>query len=298
MMLVLVLSDCPQKLRGDVTKWLFEINTGVYVGNLSARVRDELWERICESLKDGRASMVYHTQGEQHLDFRVHNSRTWKPVDIDGIKLMKRLDILNNSGDCEENAFKSGFSKAAKYVKLNGVARSRERTGEGERYIVVDLETTGISAIHNHIIEIGAILFENGIVEEEFSCLVKINDSIPKEISNLTGITDELLNEQGIGVEEALKKFKEFIGEEHLLAYNASFDMSFLQAALRINQMDPITNRWTDINSKAKRKIGHLSDYKLATVAQHLDLEVKDQHRAIPDCYLAMGVYEKLKEKR
>ena len=51
------MTDCPPGLRGDVSKWLFEINTGVYVGSLSARVRDALWSRICENLSAGRATM-------------------------------------------------------------------------------------------------------------------------------------------------------------------------------------------------------------------------------------------------
>ena len=49
-MIVITLTDCPPKLRGDLSKWLCEINTGVYVGNLSGRVRDELWERVCSNL--------------------------------------------------------------------------------------------------------------------------------------------------------------------------------------------------------------------------------------------------------
>lgn len=58
-MIVLSLSNCPPKLRGDLSKWLVEINAGVYVGRVSARVRDELWQRVCENLRDGRATMVF-----------------------------------------------------------------------------------------------------------------------------------------------------------------------------------------------------------------------------------------------
>ena len=50
-MVVVVLTDCPPKLRGDLSKWFFEINTGVYVGNVSARVRERIWKRICENIK-------------------------------------------------------------------------------------------------------------------------------------------------------------------------------------------------------------------------------------------------------
>ena len=58
-MLVITLTNCPPSLRGDLTGWLFEINTGIYVGNVSARVRDELWKRICNNIKNGNATMVY-----------------------------------------------------------------------------------------------------------------------------------------------------------------------------------------------------------------------------------------------
>ena len=56
-MVVVTLTDCPPKLRGDLTKWLMEINTGVYVGKVSARIREMLWTRICENLSQGRAIM-------------------------------------------------------------------------------------------------------------------------------------------------------------------------------------------------------------------------------------------------
>lgn len=56
MMLVITVKNCPPKLRGDLTKWLIEIDTGVFVGNLSARVRDSLWERVCANIKTGTAA--------------------------------------------------------------------------------------------------------------------------------------------------------------------------------------------------------------------------------------------------
>ena len=58
-MVVVTLTDCPPKLRGDLTKWLLEINTGVYVGKINARVREELWKRICDNIKSGRATMSF-----------------------------------------------------------------------------------------------------------------------------------------------------------------------------------------------------------------------------------------------
>ena len=83
------MTDCPPRLRGDLSKWLQEINTGVYVGNVSGRVRDAIWDRVCENLKNGRATMVFSANNEQRMDFRVHNSG-WVPVDYEGLQLIRR----------------------------------------------------------------------------------------------------------------------------------------------------------------------------------------------------------------
>ena len=88
-MIVLCVMNCPPGLRGDLSKWLNEVNTGVYVGRLNARVREELWNRVCSNIKSGQATMVYSTNNEQGFAFLTHNT-TWIPVDYEGITLMKK----------------------------------------------------------------------------------------------------------------------------------------------------------------------------------------------------------------
>lgn len=66
-----------------------EISAGVYVGYISARVRELLWMRILDDIGHGRAIMVNATRGEQRLSFRVHNHE-WQPVDFEGLRLMMR----------------------------------------------------------------------------------------------------------------------------------------------------------------------------------------------------------------
>ena len=67
-MVVLSVTRCPPQLRGDLTKWFIEIDIGVYVGKVSARVREKVWSRVCDNIKKGKAIMVYSTNSEQ--DFR------------------------------------------------------------------------------------------------------------------------------------------------------------------------------------------------------------------------------------
>ena len=122
-MTVLVLTNCPPKLRGDLTKWFLEVNTNVYVGNINVRVRDEIWERICSNVKSGRATMVFKADNEQKMDFRIHNT-SWIPVDYDGIKLILHPKRQFQEGT-SQTAIPDGFSKAAKFEKSKTMMRRK-----------------------------------------------------------------------------------------------------------------------------------------------------------------------------
>lgn len=88
-MIVLVLTAVPPSLRGVLTRWLFEIAPGVFVGHVSSRVRDLLWTRVVEGVGRGRAILVHSARNEQRLGFRVHN-HDWVPTDFEGVQLMLR----------------------------------------------------------------------------------------------------------------------------------------------------------------------------------------------------------------
>lgn len=88
-MVVLVLTACPLGLRGHLTRWLLEVSPGVFVGKVSARVRDLMWARVLELCKDGRAIMIFSSDNEQGMGFRVHR-HDWEVVDVDGLSLMLR----------------------------------------------------------------------------------------------------------------------------------------------------------------------------------------------------------------
>ena len=164
-MIVLTLTDCPSALRGDLTKWLQEINTGVYVGQVSARVRDEIWERVCENAKSGRATMVFSTNNEQHMDFRVHHS-SWEPIDFDGLKLMLRPSPARIKKLSERRL---GYSKAAKIRKAQRMSKAKSKSRSApDTYVVMDIETTGLSFMENEIIEIGAIIVKEREIVNEF----------------------------------------------------------------------------------------------------------------------------------
>jgi CRISPR-associated protein Cas2 len=91
---VVILTAVPPGLRGHLTRWLLELSPGVFVGHISARVRELMWQRVIEFVHDGRALMVYTARNEQRLAFAVHG-HDWVPVDYDGISLMRRTTVPN-----------------------------------------------------------------------------------------------------------------------------------------------------------------------------------------------------------
>ena len=114
-MLVLVLSACPPGLRGYLTRWLLEISAGVFVGKVSKRVRELMWERTIEMVRTGRAIMVVRANNEQGLEFFVHGHH-WEPVDVDGITLMLRPSDQRRRSVEEDDRPQpaTGWSKAAR----------------------------------------------------------------------------------------------------------------------------------------------------------------------------------------
>ena len=121
-MVVLVLTLCPVGLRGYLTRWFLEISPGVFTGHVTSRVRDLIWEKTIELVKDGRAIMVFSTRSEQRLQFRVHR-HSWVPTDYDGVQLMMRPAPAVSSGTVEVQSppqLRPGWSDQARRRRAAG----------------------------------------------------------------------------------------------------------------------------------------------------------------------------------
>ena len=106
-MIVISLSSCPSKVRGYLSEWFFEISTGVYVGNVTARVRNEVWETITQNIGAGRCIMAYSTNNEQGLHFQTWNTG-FVPIDYDGVWLVKQTkkkEVKNSVKKAEPPVF-------------------------------------------------------------------------------------------------------------------------------------------------------------------------------------------------
>lgn len=87
-MVVLILEKVPSSLRGDLTRWLIELKTGVFVGNVSALVRQKLWEKSCSGCKGGSCIMLYSAKTEQGFDIQFWGRASRQVNDFEGIKLL------------------------------------------------------------------------------------------------------------------------------------------------------------------------------------------------------------------
>ena len=164
------------------------------------------------------------------------------------------------------------------------------------RYIIFDLETTGLSAATERIIEIGAVKVENGEILESFDLFVDPEKAITPEITRLTSITNEMV--AGAPKEaDALEQFFRFCdGCDILVAHNADFDMGFLRAAIRRcgREEDPVQ---IDTLVMARAMYPELKKHKLDTIAERLGVTQKHHHRADDDARVLAEIFLKMVQK-
>lgn len=286
-MIVITMNNCPPKLRGDLTKWLCEIHTGVYVGHVNARVRDMLWNRVCQNIQDGQATMVYSFANEQRLEFRTHNT-PWKVRDFDGIKLM----MHPKSQEQTNETLKMGFSNASK--RLIAGRRKNNSADTDKEWVFLDIETDGLNIEKGNIIEIGAIVANKTEIKSSWSALIKQVSFLPSEITELTHITDEMLK-SGVELSCALEQLSDIVKGKVVVCFNRKFDISFLERAFRKNNIEIPFGKVIDALTLAKKRVMDIENYKLGSLAEYFEIPC-EQHRALPDCETLYRVFLKLNE--
>lgn len=90
-MLVIVVENAPPRLRGRLAVWLLEIRAGVYVGKLSRRIREMIWDQVQKGIEDGNAIMAWTTNTEAGFDFETLGANRRIPLELDGVKLVSFL---------------------------------------------------------------------------------------------------------------------------------------------------------------------------------------------------------------
>ena len=168
-----------------------------------------------------------------------------------------------------------------------------------EEYVAFDLETTGLSSLHDTIIEIGAAIMKGNEVLSTFQTFVDPHRPLQPKIVDLTGINDQMLAGQP-DISEAMPKFLEYVGSRPLCAHNADFDIGFVTAACEKLGL-PFHPTYVDTLILAQNLMPELGKYKLNIVADALSLPDFNHHRASDDAitcgYLLMRFFKMLQEQ-
>lgn len=162
-------------------------------------------------------------------------------------------------------------------------------------YIVVDLETTGLSPEWDEILEIAALKVSGGVVVDTFQSFAKPSEPIDEFIAQLTGITDEMVA-TAPGVEDVLPNLFAFVGNSVVVGHNVNFDINFLYDNSARLLGVPFGNDYIDTMRLSRLLLPGLPHYRLKDMVKHYGIAAAGYHQALSDCELTRNVFECLRQ--
>ncbi len=167
-------------------------------------------------------------------------------------------------------------------------------------FVVFDVETTGLSAVYDTIIELAGVKIHQGEIIDRFESFANPHRPLSDTIVQLTGITDEMV-EDAPEIGDVLKKFYEWTKDTVLVAHNANFDIGFLNQGYKRIDYEEVMQPVIDTLELARFLFPGLRNHRLNTLCKHLDIELTNHHRAIYDAeatgYLFWNFVQKLTER-
>lgn len=288
------------------------IQTDMYTNEL-AMMANDIQEVHVETRKDSakedekRVELHAHTTMSQ-LDAVVSPSALVAQAAAWGHKAIAITDHAAVQGFPEaNNAAKKHNMKVIYGLEANlvddGVPiayNARDLELSDGTYVVFDVETTGLSAVYDTIIELAAVKVENGEIIDRFESFANPHHPLSQTTTDLTGITDDMVK-NAPEVSEVLQDFHEWMGDSVLVAHNASFDIGFLNQGLKQMQMDKVSNPVIDTLELARFLFPQFKNHRLNTLCKHFNIELTQHHRAIYDAeatgYLLWKLVEELLER-
>ncbi|EUJ33546.1 DNA polymerase III PolC [Listeria floridensis FSL S10-1187] len=166
-------------------------------------------------------------------------------------------------------------------------------------YVVFDVETTGLSAVYDTIIELAGIKMRDGEIVDKFEAFIDPGHPLSATTINLTGITDDMVKGSD-PIETVLQNFRTWCEDAILVAHNASFDMGFINTAYRKIGLQDAPNAVIDTLELARFLYPHFKNHRLNTLTKKFNIILEQHHRAIFDAeataYLAWKLIKDAKE--
>ena len=192
-----------------------------------------------------------------------------------------------NKGKEGKDRFKALYGAELNVVDIdaNIVFNNKEYNLFDQEYVVYDTETTGLNSGKDQMIEIGAVKVKNDEIIARFDELIACPTPLPKIITELTNITDEMLVGKD-SEENVTRRFLDFVGDLPLVAHNAKFDISFISNAVKKYNLGEFNNTVIDTMGMARNMYPEWRNHKLSTLVKNLEVEWDEDkhHRADYDC--------------
>ncbi|MEH7110924.1 PolC-type DNA polymerase III [Neobacillus niacini] len=169
-----------------------------------------------------------------------------------------------------------------------------------DTFVVFDVETTGLSAVYDTIIELAAVKIKDGEIIDRFESFANPHHRLSATTINLTGITDDMVqNAPEVGA--VIQRFHDWVGDDVLVAHNASFDMGFLNVGYKNIGLGKAKNPVIDTLELGRFLYPEMKNHRLNTLTKKFDIELTQHHRAIYDAeatgYLLLKMLKDALEK-
>lgn len=162
-----------------------------------------------------------------------------------------------------------------------------------DTYVVLDLETTGLSADYDEIIEVTCLKVNNGIIVDEINTLIKPNAPINEFITELTGITNEMVKDAP-QIEDVISSIFEMISNLPLLGQSLNFDVNFLKKYSNKFNYNFDETIYCDTMMLGRRVLKELKHHRLKDYIKYFKIDVENRHRSYSDCIATKISYENM----
>lgn len=163
-----------------------------------------------------------------------------------------------------------------------------------DNFTIIDLETTGLDPTFDEIIELGAIKIRNGNIVDTFNSLVKPEEEIDEFITEITGITNDMLV-NAPSISEIFSDFLSFVGDDIIVGHNVSFDINFVYDTNSKLYSQYFSNSFADTLRLSRRLLPELEHHRLKDLINYFEIDIERQHRSLDDCKATLECYNKLK---
>ncbi|KHE71971.1 PolC-type DNA polymerase III [Halobacillus sp. BBL2006] len=240
-------------------------------------------------------------EGEKRIELHAHTTMSQMDAPVSASRLIsKAADWGHQAIAITDHAVAQAYPEAHSAGEKNGIKviygleanlvddgvpiayEEQDRVLEDDVYVVFDVETTGLSAVYDKIIELAAVKVKGGEIIDRFESFANPHQPLSQTTIDLTGITDDMVKDAP-EIEEVLKDFHKWMENDILVAHNASFDMGFLNAGFKLIDYGKAANPVIDTLELARLLVPELKNHRLNTLCKKFDIELTQHHRAIYD---------------